>query len=472
MDNKKEIQKFTISLESSIKDTMKKIDLNGWGLIFIINENDKFQGLVTDGDIRRSILRGITINTKIEEIMNKNPIKYLKTDIEQDKEKILNESKIREKIPKSSSIIIPILNNEKHIVSILMVQKVGGKLIVKDLFSKDEIIKQKPVKRVLLIGGAGYIGSIVSRLLLEKGYYVRVLDNLLYGDEGIKELMNKENFEFIKGNMLHIDEIIQAIDSVDAVVHLAAIVGDPACKTIPSQTIQTNYLSSMAIAEACKTLQINRLIFLSTCSVYGYGDSILNEHSSLAPLSLYAETKVKSEKGILSIVDENFSPTILRLATVYGYSPRMRFDLAVNLITVKALIEKEFSIFGGKQWRPFIHVYDVARAILKVLQAPIEKVKSEIFNVGSEKQNYNFIDLGKQISNEIKEAKMNLVQDKEDERSYRVSFKKIQDTIGFEPKRNLKNSINELREKVEKGKFSDYKLKKYSNYKSIEAKVM
>ncbi|MEX2704317.1 MAG: NAD-dependent epimerase/dehydratase family protein, partial [Candidatus Freyrarchaeum guaymaensis] len=181
---------------------------------------------------------------------------------------------------------------------------------------------------------------------------------MIYGDSGIRNLYDHPDFEFIKGDICNINDVMDAIRDIDAVVHLAAIVGDPSCTRIPERAIGINYLATKALAETSKYFQVNRFIFASTCSVYGTSpvpDALLSEESTTNPLSLYAEMKLKAEQALREIADGNFSPTILRFGTLYGVSPRMRFDLVINLLTAKAIFDKKITIEGGLQWRPFVH---------------------------------------------------------------------------------------------------------------------
>ncbi|ODS41288.1 MAG: hypothetical protein A7315_02015 [Candidatus Altiarchaeales archaeon WOR_SM1_79] len=333
--------------------------------------------------------------------------------------------------------------------------------------------EKRGVNKVLVIGGAGYLGSVLSRKLLQKGYKVRVLDNLTYGDDGIRDLYNGDNFEFVKGDMRDISTVVDAIKGMDAVIHLAAIVGDPASALSPQKTIEVNYLATKLVAEVCKYHQINRFISASTCSVYGASftpDTRSDENSPLNPVSLYAEMKIKSEEGLLEMVDGNFAPTILRMATLYGLSPRMRFDLVVNLLTAKAIFDNKITIFGGSQWRPNLHVEDAAEAFIKCLDASIEKVRGEVFNVGSNEQNYRIAQIGEMIHDIIPNAKLETLE-KDDERNYNISFDKISKVLGFGAMRCIKDGVLEIKQVVERGEIKDYKKEKYSNYKFLSKEL-
>ncbi|MCA9041440.1 MAG: NAD-dependent epimerase/dehydratase family protein, partial [Planctomycetaceae bacterium] len=212
-------------------------------------------------------------------------------------------------------------------------------------------VKEK-VEDVLVVGGAGYIGSIATRQLLEAGYRVRVLDMQLFGINALTEVLNHPRLEVMQGDFRNVEDVVRGLKGMDAVVHLAAIVGDPACSIDAETTIAVNYAAAKMIAQLSRANGISRFIFASTCSVYGASDDIRDEHSDLNPVSLYATTKIDAEKVLLETADSVFQPTILRFATAYGWSFRPRFDLVANLLPAQAVTEKKFRVFNGEQWRP------------------------------------------------------------------------------------------------------------------------
>jgi len=451
---------------ASIKEAMRIIDKNGLGIAFIIDNQNKLFGVATDGDIRRAILKGINIEKSIEEIVNKNPIVIKERFVDRELSELKNSGAIKKRIPAGGSFRIPVVNERGELKDFVFIHAdennnlhtSGGKLK----------FEQKGIKTVLLTGGAGYLGSVLSRKLLNKGYEVIILDNLTYGDEGIRDLYKNKNFKLVKGDVRNISDITEALKKVDAVIHLAAIVGDPASQWDPKKTIEINYLSTKAVAESCKYNQINKFLFTSTCSVYGASktpDDRLEEGSPLNPVSLYAETKLKSEEGILSLMDENFTPTIFRFGTLYGVSPRMRFDLVVNTLTAKALIEKKIIIFGGNQWRPNLDVSDAAEACVKWLESPIDKIGGEIFNVGGNKQNYKIIEIGKLIKKYIPETEIKIEKGKDDPRDYNVSFDKITRVLEFKIKKTMGKGILEMKNLLEGKKIKNSNDKKYNNYR-------
>jgi nucleoside-diphosphate-sugar epimerase len=244
-------------------------------------------------------------------------------------------------------------------------------------------------RRVLVVGGAGFLGSVLTQRLLRLGFRVRVLDSFIYGRRSLDALSGDRNLEIVEGDLRNIHTCVSSLAETDAVVLLAAIVGDPASKVRPTETIETNVLAAQALASACKLHHINRFLYASTCSVYGIGADLLDENAPLNPVSLYARTKIESEKIILAMGNEYFSPTILRMGTIYGYSPRMLFDLVVNTMSMKSFVDGKIQVFGGRQWRPLLAVEDAAEVYVRCLEADLQDVGNQVFlNVGSDTQNY------------------------------------------------------------------------------------
>ena len=438
---------------------MKVIDKGGIGLSIVV-KGEKFVGVITDSDIRRSLLNGTRNTTKVKDVMNTTPIvlseSYSPTDIRNAITGNIN------KFPLHGSLPIPIISKKGKPIDIAFVSKYGK--LMETAKATESI-----VRKILIVGGTGYLGSVLSKILIDKGYQVRVLDNLMYGPSALKEYITYENFEFIYGDVRNIEDIVRAINGVDAVIHLAAIVGDPASSLNPQETIESNYFATKALAEACKYAQINRFIFASTCSVYGASNTSreLTETSKINPVSLYADMKLKSEQGIMEISDGNFSPTIFRMGTLFGRSQRMRFDLVVNLLTAKAIYDKKITIFGGEQYRAFCHVYDAARAYVSCLELPISVVGNQIFNIVS--QNETILDVGKKIAN-YTNAEIVVDKDNTDNRNYAVSNKKmieVFNNIKF-PMRDIDFGINEIIK--HKDEYTDYTNAKYSNYDFLRGK--
>lgn len=321
--------------------------------------------------------------------------------------------------------------------------------------------------RVLVIGGAGYIGSALVPLLLARGHKVRVLDILLFGESPLKSVLGHPNLEIIRGDFRNVVTLFQSLQEVNSVVHLGAIVGDPACQLNEELTIDVNLVSSQVIAELAKHCGVQRFVFASTCSVYGASDVLLDERSDVQPISLYGHTKLASERVVREVAGEGFAPTILRFATIYGFSGRTRFDLVVNLLTAKARLDGEITVHGGQQWRPFIHVEDAARAILLTLEAPLEKVDCETFNVGSDNQNYTILQVAELIRDRVLDSHLNVCETNTDNRNYRVAFGKIARELGFQPTWTLEDGIQQVLEAIASGEVTNYQDAQYSNAKFL-----
>lgn len=458
---------------STIKEAMRVIDSNGLGITFITDENNIFQGTVSDGDIRKALAYGKSVELKVEEIMNSNPVIVEEEDSLDRIKEIISQSKNR--FSATYSLKIPILNKNKEVVNVA-ITSIGSEQVY--FLNEINNIFNKKTSKVLIIGGSGYIGSVLSRKLLGLGYKVRVLDNHTFGKEPINELLDNPSFELIDGDMRDIRRITSSLYGVDAVILLAGIVGDPASSKNPQETIESNYFATMTIAQACKYYQINRFIFASTCSVYGSNSNVVNEDDALNPLSLYARSKIDSEKVILSLKDENFSPTILRMATIYGVSPRMRFDLVINTFAMRAATEGKITIFGGDQWRPFIHVEDAAEAYIKCLEAPIDDVSGEIFNIGAHNVSINELgELTKQVFPEMQVEKTDkeVIRGALDSRNYKVSFAKMNQRLRYIPKHDIISTIRDVKQLIESQQIKNVDEKIYYNVEmanSLENYIM
>jgi nucleoside-diphosphate-sugar epimerase len=319
-----------------------------------------------------------------------------------------------------------------------------------------------PAKAILVVGGAGYIGTILVSKLLARGCCVRLLDNLMYGDDAIRPLLGHSNLEFVKGDCRNIQDVVRAMNNVGSIIHLAAIVGDPACAAEDENALQINYAATRMMLEIAKGNGIQRFIFASSCSVYGASEDLMDEKSVTEPISLYAETKLNSERVLLQSKSTTFHPTILRFATVFGLAPRPRFDLVVNLLTAKAVQEGVITIFNGDQWRPFIHVDDIAEAILLTLFAPIESVSGEILNIGDDHLNFTLTQVSEKICAQILGTRVEHVENS-DRRNYRVSFKKVHDCLGFRAKYSLEDGIAEIKRAYDSGLICNYRQALYSN---------
>ncbi len=320
---------------------------------------------------------------------------------------------------------------------------------------------------VLVSGGAGYIGSVLVRMLLERGDRVRVFDNLKFGGEPIIDLLNHEHFDFIKGDVRNEQDVKKALPGIDAVVHLASIVGDPACARNPDLARSTNLEGSKLIYRLANDAGVQRFIFASTCSNYGKmddPDSYVTEDSKLAPVSLYAETKVGVEKYLMGQSRDNrCKPTSLRFSTVYGLSPRPRFDLTVNEFTKELALGRELLVFGEQFWRPYCHVSDLSRAVMTTLDAREDKVAFEVFNVGDTTENYQKQMIVEAIQKVLPDSRVKYVKKEEDPRDYKVSFNKIREKLDFHIKMRVKDGINQIVQVIQDGFILNPDEPKYRN---------
>jgi len=300
---------------------------------------------------------------------------------------------------------------------------------------------------VLVTGGAGYIGSVMSRILLEKGYDVTCLDRLFFGTDSTKDIADK--ITLVKDDIRWFNPEI--LKNVDAVFDLAALSNDPSGELEPRKTLDINYKGRVRVAKLAKKYGIKKYVFASTCSVYGFQEGIITEESDLNPLTTYAKANMMAEKEILPLADKTFSATLLRQATVYGFSYRMRFDLAINGMVLGFYRNGKIPIMrDGKQWRPFINVKDTSKAFIKVLEAEPELVNGQIFNVGSDEQNVQIFDLAKLVAESIDIPFNYEWYGSPDTRSYRVSFSKIKETLNFMPQitigKGARNVFDALKE--------------------------
>lgn len=299
--------------------------------------------------------------------------------------------------------------------------------------------------KVLVTGGAGYLGSVLVNKLLEKGYEVTVLDIAMFGAECLLPHLGKQNFKFIKGDIRD-KKLLQNIlkDKFYAVFHLAALVGEPACEGNPQLAEDINCKATIGLSELAKKSGVKRFIFISSASNYGVSkpNELADEKSPLNPLTLYAKTKVDAEKGILPLSDFNFSVCIVRLAALFGLSPKMRFNLLINELVRDACFGKDMVLYKENSWRPYTHTEDGADAFIAILEADVQAISGQIFNVGTE--NYKKKDLVTLIKKHI--TKINIINKggEADNRDYKVSFEKIKRMLNFSPKKSVMNGIEEL----------------------------
>lgn len=321
---------------------------------------------------------------------------------------------------------------------------------------------------VLVTGGAGYVGSLVTRRLLEQGKRVRVLDNLTYGDHGLADIADNPRLELLQGDICDREAVASATRGAQRVIALAAVVGDAACEVEPQWSMAVNYQSTELLMEACKKAGVERVVFASSCSVYGAnGSKPLDENSSLNPVSLYARTRIMSEE-VLQRYARDVEVVTLRLATVCGVSPRMRFDLMVNTMTAFAHSNGAIRVSGGEQWRPHVHVRDAADAFVLASEVPLRS--GSVYNVGSDRQNFTIQQVAEKVAEKIKGVRVDHVSANGDRRSYHVSFDRIRNELGFTPHHTVDDAIDEVRDLLASGVVRDFAEDRYHNVKWLNAR--
>ena len=324
---------------------------------------------------------------------------------------------------------------------------------------------------VLIVGGAGYIGTQAVELLLEAGDSVRVLDTLMYGSDPLSSFLSNDKFELIEGDATDIIKLTTSMKGCSAVVHLSGLVGDTACSLDPVFTRHANVIATRMVRDVAQSLGIYRFVFASSCSVYGENEKEVNENDELNPVSLYAQTKIDSEYELLHSPPDDFYLTILRFATVFGHSYRPRFDLATNLFTAQAMNDGIITVYGQDNWRPFVHVKDLARAVVMVLKAKPKTIQNQIFNVGDKSQNMTIMQVAeavKEVVGQYREVDIQVLHDIADKRNYFASFEKINSILGFNTKTSIRSGIEEMAINIKNGLYKDYHDDLYSNVKVTE----
>lgn len=321
--------------------------------------------------------------------------------------------------------------------------------------------------KVLITGGGGYIGVVLAEELLERGYTVKILDTFYWGFNPIKHI--KDKVEIVQADIRDIGP--EVLKGVSAVIHQAGLSNDPMAEFNPEANYEINTIATKKFALLCKENGIKRFTFASSASIYDKGllaeDVLQDENSQVAPKAAYSLSKFNAEKELKKLADKNFCPIIFRQGTVYGFSPRMRYDLVVNTMLKTALMTNKLIVFcGGEQWRPLIDVRDVARAHILAIEAPEEKVCGEIFNLVY--KNYRVLELAHWVRKALRELKginpeIEVDYSLRKDRSYRISGEKIKKVLNWEPKISVEESLKDIIRKIEEYGYTDYMNPRYYN---------
>ena len=320
-------------------------------------------------------------------------------------------------------------------------------------------MRRRVGRPTLVTGGAGYLGVPVAEELAGAGWSVRVLDVLLHeGQTGLVPGLEARGIEVIRGDIRDPETRRRALEGIEQVVHLAAIVGDPACARDPELAQGVNVDGTSALVAGARAAGARRFVFASTCSNYGrLADPTvpIDERGALAPVSLYARQKTGLEQALLNGGQDRMEVVCLRFATLYGVAPRMRFDLTVNEFTRDLWAARHLEVFGEQFWRPYVHVRDAARALRLVLEAPAEDVAGAVFNVGRTGENYRKRDIVELIRAQTRRGSVSFVERKEDPRDYKVSFEKIAGVLGFQPEMTVADGVAEIIAALDERRFPD-----------------
>lgn len=330
-----------------------------------------------------------------------------------------------------------------------------------------------PVKKVLVIGGAGYVGAVLVEELLKRGYAVKVFDRLIYGDQGLHAV--RDRVELVVGDMRTMEPAL--FEDVTAVVNLGGLSNDPTAEFNPTANYEMNTIATERAAQIAKENGVRRFLFASTCSIYDQGvedpeaDLILDESAAVNPRAAYSSSKFEAEQRLLPLANEQFCPVVLRKGTLYGYSPRMRFDLVVNTFLKDALTRGRITIhFGGEMWRPLVDVRDAARAYIACLEADEQKVRGQIFNVIY--RNIRISELALRVKETLGKHGLQIAIDAdygyEGVRNYRVSSRKIETVLDFRPVVTVEESVATSLEKLRGLGISELENPRYYNIRWLK----
>ena len=410
-----------VESRTSIQEAIRTVERSPFDRAFVVDPAGVYLGCVTIADLRRLLISGARGEEPVEA--------YPPRHVHKLTAELLEGRELDERMMSGM---------ELEGVRYLPVVDAEGKIA--DVVSLEELERRYGL-RPPRWGWAGTEGaggrrrrlprSVLARKLLSRGFRVRSWTASSMGP--VTPTWRRTGVSRSSRGTCAISHHGRHLADVDAVVLLAAIVGDPASKVRPIETFETNVLAAQALASAARLQQVGRFLYASTCSVYGVGSALLDEEAPLNPVSLYARSKIETEKIILGMGGEYFSPTILRMGTLYGLSPRMRFDLVVNTMSMKSFVDGRIQVFGGGQWRPLLGVEDAAEVYARCLEADLGKVGNQVFNVGSDAQNYRIEEVAGIISTALGGIPIHRDHSNLDARDYRVSFAKLSETLGFRP---------------------------------------
>lgn len=331
-----------------------------------------------------------------------------------------------------------------------------GERVFKDILAPRGMEERK----VLIVGGAGYIGIPLTWHLLARGYAVRCLDLLLFENRDVVHpFLGEEGYEFQYGDMADPDTVAKALDGVTDVILLAGLVGDPITKKYPDESAAINDAGVLNVIDQCNGKGLNKVIFVSTCSNYGEipPDATADENYALKPLSLYAKSKVAAEKAMLANKGNvDYTGTVMRFSTAFGLSGRMRFDLTVSEFTRELFVGNKLDVYDADTWRPYCHMQDFARGLTRVLEAPRDVVAFDVFNAGGDVNNYTKGMMVEAILKQIPDGQVTYVEGGFDRRNYKVDFTRIRERLHFTPKYTVDDGIRELIDVMRQGFFHDY----------------